>query len=97
MLIVAGTFTLAPEDRDAFLASKLGSIEETRTEGGCLAYAMTPDPVEADKVLLFERWADQDAFDAHMKVIASRPPGGGPAPTGMSIEIYDISGTRQFG
>jgi quinol monooxygenase YgiN len=97
MLIVAGTFTVAPEERDEFLAAKLGSITATRQEAGCLAYAMTADPVEDDKVLLFERWADQTSFDAHMAGVASRPPSGGPTPTGMSIEVYDISGTRQFG
>jgi quinol monooxygenase YgiN len=97
MLIVAGAFELAPEDRDAFVASKHESILATRSEDGCLEYAMSADPVDPTRVLLFERWADQAAFDAHMAVIAAGPRGGGPAPKGFSVEIYDIEGVRQFG
>ena len=97
MLIVAGSFDLAPEDRDAFVASKLDSITSTRTEGGCLEYAMSADPVDPTRVLLFERWADQASFDAHMASLASGPRGNGPAPKGFSVEIYDISGVRAFG
>jgi quinol monooxygenase YgiN len=97
MLIVAGAFELAPEDRDAFVASKVEAMRSTRAENGCLAYAMSADPVDPTKVLLFERWADQAAFDAHMAGVASAPRGDGPAPKGFSIEIYDIEGVRQFG
>jgi quinol monooxygenase YgiN len=97
MLIVAGAFELDPADRDAFLEGRSEAMLETRKEPGNLEYVMSADPVDPTRVVLFERWADQDSFDQHMKVIASAPRGSGPAPKGMSIKIYDIAGERSFG
>jgi quinol monooxygenase YgiN len=97
MLIVAGHFELDPADRDAFLDGRTDAMRETRSEPGNLEYVMSADPVDPTRVVLFERWADQDAFDQHMKVIASAPRGSGPAPKGMSIKIYDVAGERSFG
>jgi quinol monooxygenase YgiN len=97
MLIVAGTFEVDPAERDAFIESKLEAMRSTRSEPGNLEYAMSADPVDPTRVLLFERWADQAAFDAHMELVKSAPRGGGPAPKGFSVEIYDIAGVRSFG
>ena len=97
MLIVAGHFDVDPADRDEFLAGRVDSIRTTRTEGGCLEYVMSADPVDPTRVMLFERWADQAAFDAHMEVIKTAPRGSGPAPKGFSVKIYDIAGERSFG
>ena len=97
MLIVAGHFDVDPAERDEFIASKLDAMRGTRTEGGCLEYVMSADPVDPARVVLFERWADQAAFDGHMAVIAAAPRGGGPAPKGFSVKIYDIAAERSFG
>jgi quinol monooxygenase YgiN len=98
MLIVAGSFEFDPSDRDEFVTQRASGLLATRQEPGCLEYVMSADPADPARVILFERWADQAAFDAHMAVIASAErPSGGPAPKGMSIEIYDIEGVRSFG
>jgi len=97
MLIVAGAFTLDPNERDEFIASRTDSMRATRDEPGCLEYVMAADPVDPTRVMLFERWADQASFDGHMAVIAAAERSTGPAPKGMSVEIYDISGVRSFG
>lgn len=69
----------------------------TRAEAGCLEYVMSADPVDPTRVMLFERWEDQAAFDAHMAGLQSGPRSSGPAPKGMSVAIYDVAGTRSFG
>lgn len=97
MLIVAGHFDVDPAERDDFIASKLDAMRGTRTENGCLEYVMSADPVEPTRVVLFERWADQAAFDGHMVAVAAVPRGGGPAPKGFSVKIYDIAEERSFG
>ncbi len=97
MLIVAGAFTLDPSERDAFIAGRCDSMRATRDEPGCLEYVMAADPLDETRVVLFERWADQASFDGHMAVIAAAERPAGPAPKGMSVEIYDISGVRSFG
>ena len=97
MLIVAGHFDVDPAERDEFITSKLDAMRGTRTENGCLEYVMSADPVDATRVVLFERWADQTAFDGHMAAVAAAPRGGGPAPKGFSVKIYDIAEERSFG
>ena len=97
MLIVAGHFEVDPADQEAFVSSKVEAMERTRAEAGCLEYAMTVDPLDHTRVLLFERWADQAAFDAHMAGLATAPKSTGPAPKGFDVKIYDIAGERTFG
>ena len=80
MLIVAGTFEVDAADQDAFVTARVAAMRDTRTEGGCLEYVMSADPVDATRVMLFERWEDQAALDAHMALIPTKPRAGGPAP-----------------
>ncbi len=58
---------------------------------------MSADPVDAPRVMLFERWADQPSFDAHVAGVAKAPKSGGPAPKAFEVKIYDIAGERAFG
>lgn len=97
MLIVAGHFDVDPADQEAFVAGRVESIVRTRAENGCLEYVMSADPANKARVMLFERWADQAAFDAHMAGLATAPKATGPAPKGFSVKIYDIAGERSFG
>jgi quinol monooxygenase YgiN len=97
MLIVAGAFEVDPAERDDFLAGRLEAMRTTRTESGCLEYVMSADPVDPTRVMLFERWQDQAAFDAHMEAVKTAPRSSGPAPKGFSVTIYDIAGERSFG
>ena len=97
MMIVAGHFEVDPAERDAFVAGRVEAMQSTRTEGGCLEYVMSSDPVDPTRVMLFERWADQASFDAHMAAVKTAPRPSGPAPKGFSVKIYDIAGERSFG
>jgi quinol monooxygenase YgiN len=97
VLIVAGAFEVAPEEREEFLAKRHESMVRTRDEKGCLEYVLSADPVDPTRVVLFERWEDQAAFDAHLAGLKSAPQTGGPAPRGVTVEIYDVAGTRSFG
>ena len=97
MLIVAGHFDVDPAVREEFLSARSPAMESTRSEPGCLEYVMSADPIDPTRAVLFERWADQASFDAHMAGLASGPRTGGPTPTGFSVKIYDIAGERAFG
>ncbi len=97
MLIVAGAFVVAPDEREEFLAQRHDAMTATRSEDGCLEYVLSADPVDPSRVVLFERWADQASFDAHLAGLASGPRPDGPSPQSMSVEIYDVAGTRAFG
>jgi hypothetical protein len=99
VVIVAGSFEIKPEDREEFLVGRLDSMRASRGEPGNLEYTMSADPIDAGRVVLFERWEDQASLDAHLAAIGSAPPPTGRtvAPTSATITVYDIAGERPLG
>jgi quinol monooxygenase YgiN len=43
------------------------SAQETHCEPGCLTFALNVANNDPDRMALIERWADQQALDAHME------------------------------
>ena len=73
MLIVAGHFDVDPEQRETFIAERTEAMRTSRAEEGCHVYAMTADPLEPGRVLLFERWESKEALRAHLERLRSGP------------------------
>ena len=96
MVIVGGTFELDPELRDAFIASRGDMMRNSRSEPGCIEYTFSPDPLDDGRVMLFEKWEDQAALDAHIAAMRSapRPSEPGIKPISSSIMIYDVASER---
>jgi quinol monooxygenase YgiN len=99
MVIVGGAFEVEPSQREQFLASRIDMMRTSRDEPGCLEYTFAADPVEAGKVVLFERWASQNDLDAHLAAMRNNPPtlDTSAVPISSSITIYDVSGERRLG
>src|ERR1700722_11525550 len=100
MLIVAGTITVEPGKRDAFLESREASIKATRSEPGCIEYGFAADSLEPDVVRVFERWETKEALATHLGVLASAPADpGAPAikVSGADILQYDIASSGPLG
>ena len=91
MIIVGGRFEVDPEERDAFVAERHEMMRTSRGEDGCLEYTLAADPLEPDRVVLFERWESQAALDAHLAAISARTT---VAPRSVSITVYDVAGER---
>ena len=65
MLIIAGTLRVDAADRAAYLELATQATTMARAAVGCLDFAQSPDPVDADRINIFERWesaADLQAF-----------------------------------
>src|SRR5271157_5831532 len=73
MIIVAGTFDMAPEDREAFLSSRAEAIERSRGEDGCLEYSFAADSVDPGRVRLFEIWESREHLGEHQNVMRAAP------------------------
>jgi quinol monooxygenase YgiN len=66
MLIIAGTITVDPDDREKFLALRQDTVARARQMKGCLDYAFSADIVDPSCVRLFERWESDDDVAAWM-------------------------------
>ena len=66
MLIIAGTITVDPDDREKFLALRRDTVAAARQMKGCLEYAFSADNVDSSCVRLFERWESDDDVAAWM-------------------------------
>jgi quinol monooxygenase YgiN len=98
MVIVGGTFEVEPSQREQFIAGRLDMIRTSRGEDGCLEYTYAADPIEPGRVILFERWSDQEALDAHIAALRAGPRSSTPAVATISssIVIYDVAAERPF-
>jgi quinol monooxygenase YgiN len=74
MLIIAGTITVNPDDREKFLAIRQETVAAARKMHGCLEYAFSADIVDPSCVRLFERWESEDDVAAWMAAHRSDGP-----------------------
>jgi quinol monooxygenase YgiN len=90
VIIVGGSFTMDPSKRDEFLRERHESMRASRAEAGCLEYAFCADPLEPDRVILYERWDTQEHLDAHLNRMRTDPPAERTvAPQKASVIMYD--------
>jgi len=74
LIIVMGTYHVPPAQRERFMSSKLGQMERTRLEAGCLEYAFSADAHEPDLVRLIEMWESMADLESHIQGLRSGPP-----------------------
>jgi len=72
MIIIAG-FTLTGADkRDDAVRAHTEMVKRARKWDGCLDLSISADPLDPERINIFERWRDQNALDAWRKV--ANPP-----------------------
>ena len=64
MIIVAGHLTVAPDNRDAFLADAVTVITAARDAPGCVDFHLSADPIDPARINIFEQWDSTDAVEA---------------------------------
>jgi quinol monooxygenase YgiN len=63
--VLAVMLRIKPENVDRFLEKALANAREARKEPGCRQFEVLVDPKERTKVMLFEVYNDESAFEAH--------------------------------
>jgi len=58
---------IKPESVDAFMRQVLENASNARKEPGCRQFEVLFDPKEKAKVMLFEIYNDEKAFEAHQQ------------------------------
>src|SRR5579863_1244281 len=102
MVIVQGTFRVDPSEREAYLAQSIEDMRSSRADPGCLEYVLAADPIEADRVVLSERWESTEHLDAHLdRVRRQRSEAGSSAtaarPRSWDITVYEVASARPLG
>lgn len=64
MIIVAGHLHVAADDRDAFLARSRDAIQLARCAPGCRDFVVAADPLDPERINVYERWADRATLHA---------------------------------
>ncbi|MDP4096238.1 antibiotic biosynthesis monooxygenase [Paenibacillus sp. P96] len=67
MIVLIGYLHLNPSDVDEFTADIPDIVSSMRTEKGCLFYAVTLEDARAGRMLIVERWQDQESLTAHLE------------------------------
>ena len=65
-VIVAGTMEFDPATVEEATVSARELIAGAYTEQGCIHYAWTLDPLHPGRIYVFEEWASQADFAAHL-------------------------------
>ena len=98
MIIVTGTLHARADTLAEVLALSREHVARSRGEPGCIEHGVAIDADDPLRLVFFERWADQAAIGAHLKVPASREFGKRVAalvdqpPT---LEMYDANELRR--
>ena len=71
MIIVSGSISVTPSRRDAFVAASLDAVVQARRAPGCLDFVVAADPIEPDRVNVYERWES----DAELETFRGDGPG----------------------
>ncbi len=102
MVIVQGTGRVDSELRERFLAQRAESMKISRAEPGNLEYVIAADPIEADRVIISERWETQGDLTAHIRAAAERrrraaPDEGSQVSVDFDIAVYEVGSAKPLG
>jgi quinol monooxygenase YgiN len=67
MIILMGHIYLNPVDVNEFVTDVRAITTSTKAETGCLFYAATLEDAPAERMLIVERWQDEESLAAHLQ------------------------------
>ena len=65
MYVLQVNIRIKPESVDSFMKQVLENARNARTEPGCRHFDVLVDPADKTKVMLYEVYNDEKAFEAH--------------------------------
>ena len=66
-LVLTVSIRIKPENVEPFMQGALENARAARKESGCRQFEVLVDPGDRTKVLLFELYDDETAFEAHQQ------------------------------
>lgn len=90
MIIVAGHLIVAASERATYLEAVADVNALARSSAGCLDFVQVADPVEGDRIVIYERWSD----DAALLAFRSSGDPDAPQPARPAILGADVAKYR---
>lgn len=83
-----------PGKREQLLAQSAERAREVREQPGCIEFSFYQDIENPDRLMLLEKWADEDALQTHWMGLRARPvqPEAPRQMLGMEMYRYDEEG-----
>jgi len=91
MIIVTAAITGKPGKRDELISKSQDVIKSTRLEQGNISYELLASTEDENVLLMFEKWENKEALDAHMQTEHFKAFGsaiGDLVAKGLDITIY---------
>jgi quinol monooxygenase YgiN len=92
MIILAGYVYVASAERDRYIAAFAHYTKRTRRAAGCLDVAISPDPVDATRVNIFELWDSKHHMERYR--VQTVIPDSGVAIHGGKLQEFSIQSAR---
>jgi quinol monooxygenase YgiN len=67
MFVLQVNIRIKPENVEAFMKKALENAREARKEPGCKQFDVLVDPKDSARVMLYEVYNDEQAFEAHQQ------------------------------
>ncbi|WP_420453643.1 putative quinol monooxygenase [Ilumatobacter sp.] len=64
MIIVSGFLKVDPDERASYLEGCRQVVQAARASDGCIDFHLSADPLEADRINIFEQWESTEAVEA---------------------------------
>lgn len=67
MFVLSVDLRIKPENAETFIAKALENAAHSRKEPGCKQFDVLVDPKDRTRVMLYEVYLDEEAFEAHQQ------------------------------
>jgi len=67
MFVLSVDLRIKPENVEAFTAKAIENAADSRKEPGCRQFDMLVDPKDRTRLMLYEVYVDEKAFEAHQQ------------------------------
>ena len=99
MILVAGTIKYQPGAIERLKSAMQKMVAATRQEDGCINYDFAVDVADPDTLIIFERWRDRQALEAHFQtthMAAWRKAGEAAGPVERNISLWAVDEGRKL-
>lgn len=97
LILIAGFLRYPPGGIHRLRDEMHRVVEATRLEDGCINYDFAVDIADPTRLIVFERWRDQEALDGHVRsphLAAWRAAGAAAGPVERHLTVWEVEKGR---